>query len=539
MSRWILAAFLIVAIPSVALALDAPHDPSNLPQVCATCHVTHSAYGALLNPAVGDSVINLCQSCHYPGGPARAVSTHQCDASTDPACRNTFTMACTACHDPHSQDQAANGSTYGKLLKDPVTAPDGSVWSVVLLGATGPGSFADGDEVIDGVCEVCHTQTLHHRNTGPRDDHNPGTQCTGCHAHAPGDTQWGFAPVPHPDATSDCGVCHLSPETGTLDLPWIHGGECGLCHAGGSFDTFLGPRGTWTGTCEDCHQPGVAQTGNAGTPTKGHRCVACHGTQRNIGDLPSLHRAHARGTNCVVCHGGIPDTGVQIGSGDRQVCAVCHTPGSVSTASSTSFHMVHASRGLSCLECHGGQRPAIDVTAGSPVGSSTVVCQVCHGGSASSWSGSGGANIHKKHAGMGMDCGHCHAAAELQDDRLPMPPVDDSVRATLNRAGKGECAHCHGSTPSSSARSTHTRHMASRVQWCWTCHEGTDARPAGVGVTQATPATSCKLCHSGRSYSSSTPFSIHHTHSGDNTRVKCYACHQTTPPLLGWPLSWL
>lgn len=529
----------LVLAPPPARALDAPHDPTNLPQVCATCHITHSAYGALLNPAVGDSIVNLCQSCHYPGGPGRAVSTHQCDAATDPACRHTFSVSCTACHDPHSQDQAANGSTYGKLIKDPVTAPDGSVWPVVLLGATGPGSFADGDATIDGICEVCHTDTLWHRNAGPRDDHNPGQQCTTCHPHAPADTAWGFAPVPHPDSTSDCGTCHLSPSTGTLDLPWIHGGECSLCHPNGPGATFLGPVGTWTGACEDCHRPGITQTGNADIPTKGHRCAVCHGTPQSLGNVQTMHHNHAPRTNCVVCHGSIPDVGLTIGTGDRGVCDLCHAPGSKGNPSIASLHYAHPNRGLSCMECHNGERPPIDVATGPAIGASTVVCQVCHGPSASGWGTNGSTTVHEKHAGRAMDCGHCHIDAELQDDRLPMPPVDDAMRAQLNRAGKGECAHCHGNTPSGSTTSIHTRHATTRAQWCWTCHEGTDQRPAGGGATQATPATSCTLCHAGRSYTSSTPFTVHRDHSGLRTRVKCYTCHQSVPPLTGWPLSWL
>jgi predicted CXXCH cytochrome family protein len=53
----------------------------------------------------------------------------------------------------------------------------------------GEHSFADEDVdsngVFDGPCEVCHTQTTHHRNDGsePSPGHNNGRRCTDCHGH--------------------------------------------------------------------------------------------------------------------------------------------------------------------------------------------------------------------------------------------------------------------------------------------------------------------------------------------------------------------
>jgi len=34
---------------------------------------------------------------------------------------------------------------------------------VVFLNQEGPNSYADGDAVYDGVCDVCHTGTKYHR----------------------------------------------------------------------------------------------------------------------------------------------------------------------------------------------------------------------------------------------------------------------------------------------------------------------------------------------------------------------------------------
>ncbi len=80
-----------------------------------------------------------------------------------------------------------NGDTfvisYGKLIKTPVVlddiggtvrdsngdpAPKTGSRTVKLVRSVGQNSFADGDATVDGICEVCHTQTSHWRNDGTR-----------------------------------------------------------------------------------------------------------------------------------------------------------------------------------------------------------------------------------------------------------------------------------------------------------------------------------------------------------------------------------
>jgi hypothetical protein len=263
------------------------------------------------------------------------------------------------------------------------------------------------------------------------------------------------------------------------------------------------------------------------TPTKGHRCVACHGEQRTTSSSRSWHRSHAERANCVVCHGFIPDLGVVIGSGNRDICQLCH---SGHNASLRTIHERHTERAdLSCLECHGGTRPPIDAYSGSAVGGSSRVCDLCHGNESGS-----AREIHEKHTDKNLDCGSCHIDANLQDDRAPMPPRDDSRRALTNRSGEQECFICH-SSENASLFEIHWRHGRYKV-WCYTCHEPDDGDPAGVSGPVGEPASSCYVCHYHRIYSDEQPFDIHNTHSG---LLKCYVCHQTQPPLADWPREWL
>jgi len=117
---------------------------------------------------------------------------------------NSENNMCSDCHTSHQTHQGANCMTchelhnYGNRLgiKQSVKTPNSGIKSVVFTSVTSTGSFADGDAVYDGICEVCHTQTLYHTNNGSGFTNHTstgidysGTDCTTCHTHANG-----FAP---------------------------------------------------------------------------------------------------------------------------------------------------------------------------------------------------------------------------------------------------------------------------------------------------------------------------------------------------------
>jgi predicted CXXCH cytochrome family protein len=61
-ARNLLVALLLVVLPALAPALDAPHDKSFLPGNCQECHKLHNALGASLTTQV--TISDFCVSCH-------------------------------------------------------------------------------------------------------------------------------------------------------------------------------------------------------------------------------------------------------------------------------------------------------------------------------------------------------------------------------------------------------------------------------------------------------------------------------------------
>ncbi|MEN8155438.1 MAG: CxxxxCH/CxxCH domain-containing protein [Bacteroidota bacterium] len=185
---------------------------------CSSCHQTHYAPtsdGTLLRQANDDA---LCTSCHTLG-------THN-------------GMGCNDCHQPHNTNKS---NIY--MIRNSITTPSSGDKTVVFTALTGTNSFADGDATYDGICEVCHTSTLHYRNDGSGGDQDhtssggpmDGLDCKGCHPH-----NSNFSP-----AGGSCDDCHntTAPTFGSavhIKHKDTYGYACSTCHfqygSGGSLE---------------------------------------------------------------------------------------------------------------------------------------------------------------------------------------------------------------------------------------------------------------------------------------------------------------
>ena len=111
-------------------------------------------------------------------------------------------VGCSVCHDQHTQPVTKVVGANGGFIRDRfdlrrieiagATDVKSGNKLVKLFNLVGPNDFADGDLVIDGVCEVCHTETTYHKNDGTGAAHNVGQQCTSCHQHSTGFKGGGF-----------------------------------------------------------------------------------------------------------------------------------------------------------------------------------------------------------------------------------------------------------------------------------------------------------------------------------------------------------
>jgi hypothetical protein len=117
------------------------------------------------------------------------------------------------------------------------------------------------DSSVNGICQVCHTQTRYWRSDGTLAIHNNGTNCTICHEHSQG-----FSPI------GSCTSCHGYPPTiGSNDSHIRHtqlGYTCEICHFetttdgvnigpthnDGVFNVSAGPEATFPGRLVDGDQ---------------------------------------------------------------------------------------------------------------------------------------------------------------------------------------------------------------------------------------------------------------------------------------------
>ena len=308
---------------------------------------------------------------------------------------------------------------YGKLIKDSIVLdniigadlPKSGSKTVKFFNSSGQdnapisNSFADGDLVYDGICEVCHTGTTHFRNDGTGSDplhtnmNSPaGTNCIVCHTHLNGFRAMGGGA--HPTHVTNtvgpqlsCTPCH-----GSYTPPLLADGQnlenttvCNNCHSSAGAVTaktyWDNDPGTWVDTddqagyCGGCHDSTPANTKQDGTgdttvdilgnnTTYGF-FVTGHGkTTGNYANL-SWQASSASGNPaankaCDACHDLTTEhynSGTKrLKSGyeddiDNSNCKQCHDPGTVAVGDPqwyttyTAFEN-SAHKAKKCSDCH-------------------------------------------------------------------------------------------------------------------------------------------------------------------------------------------
>src|SRR3990172_13142570 len=123
------------------------------------------------------------------------------------------------------------------------------------------GTLADGnDSLLDGACEVCHTQTNYHKNTSDGKNHFDGVNCTVCHPHFLDDITNYFEPR---FVGNQSHVTHFDDPKGPQFKIKRPNDFCTYyCHSTSDFSLFKdGQPKASTTICNPCHSKGGAFDG--------------------------------------------------------------------------------------------------------------------------------------------------------------------------------------------------------------------------------------------------------------------------------------
>ncbi len=165
---------------------------------------------------------------------------------------------CNDCHDFASGYYDSPGSGNLRWVKSTINSRSVDFTSF----DSPPGTLADGDDdLLDGPCEVCHTTTKYHTNSGDGEGetHFDGEDCTFCHPHFVDDITNYFEPR---FVGTQSHTTHFTDAKGPLlgSDP-----DCTVCHYPGSFskfgDTSPGDDLDVTDVCDACHSPDGAAEG--------------------------------------------------------------------------------------------------------------------------------------------------------------------------------------------------------------------------------------------------------------------------------------
>ena len=275
---------------------------------CTTCHGVHYTDSGGANNGEGDGYLlhatnssAMCESCHtYPDHEG---------------------MDCLRCHQPHDPKR-----TNIFLVRDSVLTPESGTLPVIFTAETGANSFADGDNVYDGICEVCHTTTNHFRNDGtaPQQNHEnlggkAGTNCTDCHPHSNGfkhggsgngcischghDAGYEYAPGQYceGDGTAQSHSTHTENDADDLKGPFV---TCDACHDTSNYPYFKSGIDqnndglidlSETDVCNTCHSPNGTYDG-----VNDAVLGAKHNWKNGIYSGDSLAQGKAKW--CATCH---------------------------------------------------------------------------------------------------------------------------------------------------------------------------------------------------------------------------------------------
>ncbi|MBI4847413.1 MAG: SBBP repeat-containing protein [Nitrospirae bacterium] len=373
---------------------DGTLHPDNSQLLCGKCHdqndflnnVRYQCQRCHADPNDTSDPLNGTFKAQYPLAPpygfGSAPNVKMHSSAVVGAKYGNWDTSCTTCHNPHQQEQnLAYKTTYGKYIKEyicldnPVTGLNIQEF-VNFTAPTGTGSFADGVPYNENICNICHTQTNHHRRDGnaPAQLHNDGTNCTTCHAHADGFKHGGSG------GGANCASCH-GHDAGYEYAPGQYGQGRGTfkshsTHTENDGDDQKGP----FVNCDSCHDTNNFPYFKSGNDANGdgkyslpetNVCNTCHspgGSYDGVNDLIAgaknnwkngiyEERSLKAGKEkwCAGCHDNVPGNSRSDGTG-------ADAPSVAGDNSTYGFYATGHGKGgqVECINCHDASRAHLD-----------------------------------------------------------------------------------------------------------------------------------------------------------------------------------
>jgi hypothetical protein len=516
--------------------LTAPGKPNGHRPTTSSCDSCHRT--SVWLPAGYDHAppIPACETCHTPGGPARAkpvdhvftpvgVSCDTCHksgfstflgATFDHIGANILANTCQNCH--VSGKSGAKTRPSGHI-------PSASVSCDVCHSATGYANFSAPIPIMnhDAVaaasiqCSTCHnggytSQKGLQVNTGalgktPNHVATGTAECGTCHL---GRISFLGASYTHQTGTAVLGKCDTCHKTGGpgLSKPLTHISttlQCDSagCHTPTNYLSFAGiaynHTGGAPGNCGTCHlgqSAAAKQKSLLHIPTNGNACDACHGTPSGNGPsggfvLPAptramIHAASVPAIDCILCHNGSYTNALPKKPGHvatNAACNVCHLDTSYISFAGGKVNHASITTLAICGTCHktGGGATAKPATGHIPV--TGDACDACHSYSAGTF-----ATYTMNHANVTTTaCSTCHKGAYAKV--ISLPPVHIPYPANL------DCGSCH--LNKIAFTNSTMNHGLVTATTCATCHSPTYKSVGVLNKTldHMTTTDDCKVCH--------------------------------------------
>ena len=585
------------------------HSSSPLPVgvACVACHLID--YDMTSNPGhVTSNFSTDCQTCHTVSAWSPAIFNHTTE-TTFPLTGAHISLSCIKCHSKGYAGISTDCSSCHLANYNATTEP---IHSVVKFPTT---------------CETCHTSTawipssFNHNigTTFPLTGSHIGVSCISCHAT-------GYA-----GTSANCVSCHITNFNASVNPPHVaakFSTDCKTCHTATgwspasfnhSLSTSFPLTGSHTGvSCASCHSKGFV-----GISTT---CVSCHVANYNASTNPSHSAAkfpttcenchtttgwapstfnHNSGTSfpltgahitvsCASCHvngyAGIPTTCVSchltnynasanpphLSAKFSTDCKTCHTvtawsPATFNHSNGTTFPLIGAHTGVSCISCHSKGYVGIATTCTSchlanynsttsPAHAAAkfpTTCETCHTSTAwtpSTFNHNTSTTFPLTGAHIGVTCISCHANgySGIATTCVSCHLVNYNASANPpHLAGKfsTDCKTCHTNSAWSPATfnhttgttfpligahigvgciSCHSKGYVGIATTCVSCHITNYNATTSPSHTLAKFPTSCETCHTSTSWApstfnhnTSTTFPLAGAHIG----VTCISCH--------------